>query len=137
MRGSEGTKRTLPDKLGVRPGHSIVLLGAPRGYRALLDRPGVSATFSSRLVSDADLVQVFARHAAELRVALPGIKASVKPDGMVWVSWPKLSSGLRTDLSDSVVREIGLANGLVDVKVCAIDDEWSGLKFVRRRLDRR
>jgi len=134
---SVAQNRTLSEKLGVKDGCSVVLLGAPPGYGPLVVRPGVTARVSRSLAPEADMIQLFARHAAELRQAFPRMKASVKPDGAVWVSWPKSSSGLQSDLTDSVVREIGLANGLVDVKVCSIDDTWSGLKFVRRTPDRR
>ena len=83
-----------------------------------------------------DFVQLFATERASLEREFPGLKARLKPDGMIWVSWPKASSRRQTDLSDRVVREVGLKNGLVDVKVCAIDDSWSALKFVRRLKDR-
>ena len=83
-----------------------------------------------------DLIHLFARDRATLERGFGGLKAVLKQDGMIWVSWPKRSSRLDTDLSDGVVREVGLENGLVDVKVCAIDESWSALKFVRRSEDR-
>jgi hypothetical protein len=79
---------------------------------------------------------LFVAERTRLEKELPRMKASLRQGGMVWVSWPKKASSLQTDLSDVVVREVGLNNGLVDVKVCAIDDSWSALKFVRRLTDR-
>jgi hypothetical protein len=83
-----------------------------------------------------DMVHVFATEAAALGDRLAGYRDAIKPDGMVWVSWPKKSSGVPTDLTDQVVRQAGLRHGLVDIKVCAIDDTWSGLKFVIPRDQR-
>jgi hypothetical protein len=83
-----------------------------------------------------DMVHVFATEAAGLAEKLRVYRAAIAPDGMVWVSWPKKASGVITDLSDVVVRDIALALGLVDVKVCAVDETWSGLKFVIRKSER-
>ena len=83
-----------------------------------------------------DFIQLFAASRAELEAEFPRMKQTLSQDGMLWVSWPKRSSKVETDLSDNVVREVGLDNGLVDVKVCAVDQTWSGLKFVRRLKDR-
>ncbi len=83
-----------------------------------------------------DFIQVFATRRKGLKDQVPRLKGRLKPDGMLWVSWPKRSSKLATDLNDGLVREVGLKNGLVDVKVCAVDESWSALKFVRRLKDR-
>jgi hypothetical protein len=91
---------------------------------------------SARLKAPLDMVHVFATGASALRRKLPACRDAIAPDGMAWVSWPKKSSGVATDLTDKVVRDMALSLGLVDIKVCAIDDIWSGLKFVIPR-DRR
>jgi hypothetical protein len=84
----------------------------------------------TRAAAPLDLVHLFATEAAGLAGKLKSFRAAIAPDGMIWVSWPKKASGVATDLSDVVVRDTALPLGLVDVKVCAIDDSWSGLKFV-------
>jgi hypothetical protein len=84
-----------------------------------------------------DFIQFFSSRRSHLDEQFPKLKASLSPSGMLWVSWPKGSSGVPTDLTENVVRDIGLTNGLVDVKVCAVDETWSGLKFVFRLKDRR
>lgn len=128
--------RPLSQKLGIRPGYRVALVDPPEGYDRALGRLPPKATIARGLRPGVDVVQLFATDTLGLADSLPRAKASVKPDGMIWVSWPKRSSTSRTDLTDKVVRELGLENGLVDVKVCAIDDRWSGLKFVRRLEDR-
>jgi hypothetical protein len=83
-----------------------------------------------------DFALLFVRAESELRKRFPRLRDRLESDGILWVAWPKKASGVRTDLSEGIVRSIGLAAGLVDVKVCAVDDTWSGLKFVRRLRDR-
>ncbi len=100
---------------------------APALERCLEARTGATSV---------DLALVFARSRAELRREVERVERTLGPDGACWACWPKPSSGVVTDLSDNVVREVGLATGLVDVKVAAISTTWSGLKFVRRRVDR-
>ena len=131
--GYSGTP--LVRKLGFTPDGRAALLHAPRGFRGLLEDlpPGVRFVKGS---APADLVIAFATSAADLdrdfRAAIPRIP----PAGMIWAAWPKKTSGVASDLTEDRVRGIGLAAGLVDVKVCAIDATWSGLKFVRRLRDR-
>jgi len=125
------SKASLSTKLGIRRGQRIAIVDPPTGYtRALKLDPGTEV--SHGLTPNLDLVQVFAKDSKTLARVFPKLKGAAKPEGAVWVSWPKKASGVETDLSDSVVRRIGLDNGLVDIKVCAIDETWSGLKFVRR-----
>ena len=90
----------------------------------------------STLESSLDLIQFLSRYREELTHQFPILKCALSPSGMLWISWPKRSSSIDTDLSERAVRETGLANGLVDVKVCAIDEDWSALKFVYRLADR-
>ena len=130
------SKRTLRSKLGIRKGDRIALLDPPEGYVVALALDA-ETELSRRLLPRLDLIQVFVKDSKTLARLFPRLKAAAKPEGVVWVSWPKKASGVETDLSDSVVRRAGLENGLVDVKVCAIDQTWSGLKFVRRADDRR
>ncbi len=134
MAGYSGTP--LARKLGIKAGMRVHLAGPPPGYRATLGPlpPGVLLRPSLR--GRLDLVQYFTRHRAGLERRFAALARAVGPDGVLWISWPKLAAKTGTDLRESVVREIGLAGGMVDVKVCAVDDVWSGLKFVRRLRDR-
>jgi hypothetical protein len=129
--------RSLPDKLGIKPGFRIALVGAPKGYDAILVPlpPGVVRAKTVR--GPLDLIQVFATSVGELARRFPTLKRALAIDGALWVSWPKRASGVVTDLGDGPVREIGLAHGLVDIKVCAVDEVWSGLEFVYRLADRK
>ncbi len=90
------------------------------------------ATLHTRLSPACGFVHRFVQSRAELATDLPGLARALRDDGTLWISWPKKTSGVETDLDENVVRDIGLAQGLVDVKVCAVDEVWSGLKFVRR-----
>ena len=128
--------RSLPEKLGIRPGTRIVALKAPRTYAAILGHLPEGTTVQGRLPSRTEFLHCFARRRAELAQGFPRWAKSLTDNGTLWVSWPKKAAGLETDLTENVVREIGLTQGLVDVKVCAIDDVWSGLKFVRRVANR-
>jgi hypothetical protein len=130
------SKRSLPDKLGIRPGTAIIALGAPSHYAQLLGTLPEGSTISTRLSAAARFVHLFVTKRGELERAFPSIDAALVHDGMAWVSWPKKSSGVNTDVTEDVVRAVGLPLGLVDVKVCAVDEVWSGLKFVRRKEQR-
>ncbi len=128
--------KPLVQKLGIKPGFRIFGLGAPAAYSDIVGKLPAGVTIVSRLKAPLDMVHLFATEAAGLAGKLRGFRDAVMPDGMVWVSWPKKASGVTTDLSDVVVRDIALPLGLVDVKVCAIDDIWSGLKFVIPKAQR-
>ncbi|HJP60994.1 MAG TPA: DUF3052 domain-containing protein [Gemmatimonadaceae bacterium] len=130
--GYSGTP--LVQKLGIKPGARFHLVGAPDHLPDLLGPLPIGATPASRGKLDFSLL--FVRKLAELARNFPRLRDRLESNGMLWVSWPKKSAGVPTDLTENVVRDFGLANGLVDVKVCAIDDTWSGLKFVRRLSDR-
>jgi len=134
--GYSGTP--LHRKLGVRAGHRVLVTGLPAGFPAgLLDADG-AATLDPRadLVAGppavADVVLLFCPDAATLLAGLPAGLASTAPKGRCWVAWPKRASKVRTDLTEDVVRDTALAAGWVDVKVCAIDEVWSGLCLMRR-----
>jgi hypothetical protein len=136
MAGYSGTP--LPRKLGIGPGHRIAVLGAPAGYASTLGAlpDGVDVRHDAAPGAGLDLVHLFAADGAALEAGWDDAAASLHPAGMLWISWPKKSSGVRTDLTEDRIRALGLARGLVDVKVCAVDDTWSALKFVVRLADR-
>lgn len=144
MAGYSGT--SLVKKLGIKPGFHIALVDAPIAYAQELDLPP-GVTFdssdsrsgnsgSSRSDQLLDFAQLFVKSEKELTTKFSKYAKRLNASGMLWVSWPKKSSGVSTDLSENVVREIGLAAGLVDVKICAVSEVWSGLKFVYRLKDR-
>jgi hypothetical protein len=130
MAGYSG--KAVVQKLGVKPGFRIFAAGLRVAYGDVVGNLPADVTIASRLKARVplDMVHVFATDAAGLAEKLRSYREAIAPDGMIWVSWPKKASGVATDLSDVVVRDTALALGLVDVKVCAIDEVWSGLKFV-------
>jgi hypothetical protein len=122
-------------KLGIKAGQRVWYSGAPDGYERELSKVG-RLEVVRRLGAGQGFLHFFAHRRAVLNREIQKLRESMAPDAILWISWPKKSSGVATDLDESVVREIGLAAGLVDVKVCAVDDVWSGLKFVVRLRDR-
>ena len=133
MAGYSGTP--LAKKLGLMAGANLAIISSPNGFCDGLALPdGVTVRTSAR--GHVDVLVFFATRRAELSRRFPAMKRAIDVDGGLWIAWPKRTSGVATDLSENPVREIGLANGLVDNKVCAIDDTWSGLRFVYRRVDR-
>jgi len=133
MAGYSGTP--LVKKLGIKPGFNIALLNAPPGFAKELDLPS-DVTINSRSGKPFDFVQLFVKNEKELKTKFSEYARRLDASGMLWVSWPKKSSGVLTEVSEGTVRAIGLAAGLVDVKICAVDEVWSGLKFVFRLKDR-
>ncbi len=125
----------LVKKLGIKPGFKIAFLNPPSGYTSELDLPA-EVTINSGSDQLLDFAQMFVKSEKELVTKFPVYAKRLKAAGMLWVSWPKKSSGVSTDLAENRVREIGLAAGLVDVKICAVSEVWSGLKFVYRLKDR-
>ena len=132
--GYSGTP--LPRKLGIKPQARVALIGAPYDFDEVLGElpPGVSVRRRAR--GTFDVIVVFVQKRSELERRLPVLKKALDQAGGLWVAWPKRSSGVATDLGEGMVRELGLASGLVDNKVCAIDATWSGLRFVYRLADR-
>jgi hypothetical protein len=114
----------------------LIVLKAPWDYATGVAPLPAGASISSRLSAEAGFIHLFARSQAEFVKLLPGAYRALGRDGMLWVSWPKQASGVTRDLTENVIRDRSLAIGLVDVKVCAIDEVWSGLKLVRRLKDR-
>ena len=130
------SRRSLSQKLGIKPNTRVIALGAPPTYQALLAPLPSGATVQTRLPASSDFIHHFARRRADLAEKLPRLSAALTDEGTLWISWPKRAAGADTDRTENVVRELGLTQGLVDVKVCAVDEVWSGLKFVRRVLNR-
>ena len=134
MAGYSGTP--LPQKLGIKPGLTVVTIDAPTNYRRLLGTIPEGVTFSDRLKSDSSFVHIFIVKRSELEKRLSVLRKKIADTGTVWVSWPKKSCGVPSDVTEDVVRAVALPLGFVDVKVCAIDETWSGLKLMVRRQNR-
>lgn len=132
MAGYSGTP--LPKKLGIKEGSRVTLVNAPKDFQ-LGDLPD-DVQFIKRPAKSLDIILLFVLTERELTRNFAKLAATLVSNGMIWIAWPKKSSGVVTDLSEPRVRQIGLDAGLVDVKICAIDDTWSGLKFVYRLKDR-
>ena len=134
MAGYSGTP--LPKKLGIKPGQRVALLHAPEGFDSVLGElpDGVAVRRSAR--GPLDVIVSFSDSKRELRRRFATLARALDPAGGLWIAWPKRAAGIPTDLDGNVVREVGLAHGLVDNKVCAIDETWSGLRFVVRVEDR-
>jgi hypothetical protein len=130
------SKTPLAGKLGIKTGAKLLVVNPPDGFGATLGELPAGVTTASRPRGAVDVAIVFAKNRAELAKRFSPLAKLVAPAGSLWVSWPKKSSGVRSDLDENVVREVGLGAGLVDVKVCAVDEIWSGLKFVYRLKDR-
>jgi hypothetical protein len=130
------SKRSLPDKLGIKAGSSLLLVRPPEGYATTLGALPPGVRLEGKLRSGLDLVHVFVSRRAELARGLPAWREAIFPAGTLWVSWPKKAAKVATDLTEDVIREEALALGLVDVKVCAVDATWSGLKLVVPVKDR-
>jgi hypothetical protein len=135
MPGYSGTP--LPKKLGIKDGFSVCLFAAPSEVTTELKSALAGCKIARDGKASLDFAMIFTKSKGELTREFKQVSKQLAPAGMLWVSWPKKSSGVTTDLNDNVVREIGLKAGLVDVKVCAVTDIWSGLKFVRRLKDRK
>ena len=131
LAGYSGTP--LSKKLGIKPGSKVLLIDAPPGLEEVLAPLPEAVEFVSRLSETTDLVQFFSTKKPRLMARLPLIRKKMRADATVWVCWPKKSSGVQSDITEDIVREIALPLGLVDVKVCAIDNVWSGLKLVLRK----
>jgi hypothetical protein len=135
MAGYSGTP--LVQKLGFKEGFRVGFVNRPRGFEKELDPlPNDVKIIIGRLPKRLDLIILFTDSQQTLKREFPKLAQKIAEDGMLWIAWPKKASGVATDLSDNSVRQIGLDAGLVDVKVCAINDIWAGLKFVYRLKDR-
>jgi Protein of unknown function (DUF3052) len=135
MAGYSGTP--LAQKLGIKPGATVILIGPPTNYRNLLGTLPNSVEFSSRAEHGSNFVHFFTRRRSELEKKLSILRRKISDTGTIWVSWPKKSAGVPTDITEDTIREVALPLGLVDVKVCAVDETWSGLKLMIRRENRK
>ncbi len=132
--GYSGTP--LPKKLGIKNEHRVALISAPEGFERLLSDAPADAKISRRLRGKADIFVFFPKNAGDLTRRFQSLVARLEAAGGLWIAWPKKSSGVRTDLDFEVVQQAGLSAGLVDNKVCAVDETYSGLRFVFRLEDR-
>ena len=133
--GYSGTP--LWKKLGYRTGTTAWVSGAPANYTVLLDLPrDIVVSWPKRANKGLGFAHVFAINASKLAKQLTALRRTIAPDGVVWVSWPKKSSGVTTDITEDRIRDVALPMGFVDIKVCAVDETWSGLKLVIRRSER-
>jgi len=130
------SKRSLVEKLGIKPSQKIYFGNPPEDYNQTLGALPEDAVLLRSLKGPCGFIQFFTKDKAELESAFPRLKKNLAPDGSLWISWPKGASRIKTDLNENIIREIGLRSGLVDIKVCAVDEVWSGLKFVFRLKDR-
>jgi len=133
-RASAGYSGTpLAKKLGIGTGHRVWLVQAPANYRSLVAPLPDGVTFATKASNTTDVAHLFTSKRRELEKLLRTARGALKPDAAIWVSWPKKSSKVATDITEDVIREVALPMGFVDIKVCAVDDTWSGLKLVVRK----
>lgn len=135
MAGYSGTP--LAKKLGIKPGTLLCVVNAPAGYAALLAPLPEDVTIAREAADELDIVHVFVKRRSELGELINDYKDRIKQTGAIWVSWPKKAAKIATDVTEDTVREVALPLGLVDIKVCAVDEVWSGLKLVIRKENRR
>jgi hypothetical protein len=126
----------LTKKLGIKEGHRVAFPGAPSEFAGLLGELPDGVRVKSRVAGPLDVIVFFTKRRAELERRLPALRRAMEPAAGLWIAWPKRASGVETDMTEDVARELGLANRLVDNKVCAIDETWSGLRLVIRLADR-
>lgn len=134
MIGYSGTP--LAKKLGIKDGSKIFLSDAPDNFLKLVAPLPEGVRIVSQIASDTDIVHIFSADKKLLSRALVAALKKIRPDGAIWVSWPKKSSKVPTDITEDAVRDVALPLGLVDIKVCAVDEVWSGLKLVIRKKNR-
>jgi hypothetical protein len=135
MTGYSGT--TLGKKLGSKPAAALFVSGAPENYMQLVSPLPAGVHLVRRLGSETDIVHIFATKRARLNEALRRSLDKMKPDAAIWVSWPKKAAKVPTDITEDTIRELALPMGLVDIKLCAVDDTWSALKLVLRKEKRK
>lgn len=133
--GYSGTP--LAKKLGIKAGFTLKLVDAPEHYLQLFDDMPEDVVYADSGKEAKDLIHCFCVEAKELEKRIPSLKKELKQDGTIWISWYKKSAKMQTDITEDRIREVALANGLVDVKVCAVDEQWSGLKLVIPVKDRK
>jgi hypothetical protein len=130
------SKTPLAQKLGIKPGTKVVALAAPAGYKKLLAPLPTGVLFDDRAIAGSNFVHLFVTERRTLETELKRLRKLLHDTGTLWISWPKKSSGIATDITEDVIRGVCLPLGFVDVKVCAVDETWSGLKLMIRREER-
>ncbi len=135
MAGYSGTP--LAQKLGIKPSTIIVAIEAPEDYRQLLTPIPSGVNFATRPVGNSKFIHLFVKERRVLAEHLQQFRRKIADDAVVWVSWPKKSSNVPTDITEDVIRSVALPLGFVDIKVCAVDETWSGLKLMIRRENRK
>jgi hypothetical protein len=123
----------LAKKLGIKAGGVVYLSGAPHGFAKLLEPLPAGVRFGSGISADTDIAHLFTASKAELAKQLATLRRKLRPDAAIWVSWPKKAAKVPTDITEDTIRAVALPMGLVDIKVCAVDETWSGLKLVLRK----
>jgi hypothetical protein len=131
------SKTPLAQKLGIKAGQKVTTIGAPQGYRELLAPVPEGVSFTTKVAAGTPFVHLFTTKRATLEKELKQLRKLIADAGALWVSWPKKSSGVATDITEDAIREVCLPLSFVDVKVCAVDEIWSGLKLMIRRENRR
>ena len=131
MAGYSGTP--LPQKLGIKAGMRVIAIGVPENYRTLLGKLPDGVEFSNKPNIGAQFIHFFVTRRSDLEKQLPRLHKTLADDGILWISWPKKSARVETNVTEDVIRAVALPLGLVDVKVCAVDEMWSGLKLMIRR----
>jgi hypothetical protein len=132
--GYSGTP--LIKKLGIKEESTVIIINSPESYNNYLGELPAGAVLKSKLTGKFDFIHYFTKSKNDFQEKYPAMKKALNKDGQLWISWPKKSSKVTTDLTEDIIRNYALKNGLVDVKVCAIDETWSGLKLVYRLKDR-
>jgi hypothetical protein len=135
MAGYSGTP--LSQKLGIKSGATVVVINAPLDYQKLLGEFASDVRFATRVGVNANFIHFFTKRRAELEKQLTRLRLKLADAGTLWVSWPKKSAGIATDVTEDVIRDVALPLGFVDTKVCAVDETWSGLKLMIRRANRK
>ncbi|MEY2551013.1 MAG: hypothetical protein QOG12_1157 [Verrucomicrobiota bacterium] len=131
------SKTPLAQKLGIKPGMKVAVSGAPAGYRKLLAPLPEKVSFTEKASAGSGFVHLFVSERRILEKELRRLRALLDDAGVLWISWPKKSSGVTTDITEDVIRDVCLPLGFVDIKVCAVDETWSGLKLMIRRENRK
>ncbi len=131
------SKTPLAQKLGIKPEAKVTALNAPAGYRRLLAPLPAGVSFADKAAAGAEFVHLFVTERRVLEKELKRLRGRIDDAGVLWISWPKKSSGLGSDITEDVIREVCLPLGFVDIKVCAVDETWSGLKLMIRRENRK
>ena len=135
MAGYSGTP--LAQKLGIKPAMTVTVIGGPQNYRKLLGKAANDINISDRVRDNSPFIHFFTTRRSELEKQLARLRGKIADTGTIWVSWPKKAAGVTTDITEDVIRAVALPLGFVDVKVCAVDETWSGLKLMVRRENRR